>query len=139
MSLAEPPDDWLPRLPMEYRKREVRLSTLGEARKLAAPAFVKPPNDKSFAARVYRGDEMLAKRLAAFFVQGDKVYAAHRVRDPKTPEGFRSREDRSLVVAHRAFVGNAVCDVQDGRKERPRPPDPHHAALLGPSPTRLAV
>jgi hypothetical protein len=42
------------------------------------------------------GDELLAKRLAAFFVQGDKVYAAHRARDPKAPEGFRERDDRSI-------------------------------------------
>jgi C-terminal processing protease CtpA/Prc len=42
------------------------------------------------------GDELLARRLAAFFVRGDKVYAAHRVRDPKAPEGFRDREDREI-------------------------------------------
>ncbi len=42
------------------------------------------------------GDETLAKRLAAFFVQGEKVYAAHRVRDPKAESGFRDREDRSI-------------------------------------------
>lgn len=42
------------------------------------------------------GDEMLAKRLAAFFVQGDRIYAAHRMRDPKAPDGFRVREDHSI-------------------------------------------
>ncbi len=42
------------------------------------------------------GDEMLARRLAAFFVKGDKVYAGHRVRDPKAPGGFREVEQRSL-------------------------------------------
>jgi hypothetical protein len=42
------------------------------------------------------GDEMLARRLAAFFVRGDKVYAAHRVRDPMATDGFRPREDRML-------------------------------------------
>ncbi|MBL8755867.1 MAG: hypothetical protein JNK15_21400 [Planctomycetes bacterium] len=42
------------------------------------------------------GDEMLARRLAAFFVSGDKVYAGHRVRDPKAPDGFRDVEQRSV-------------------------------------------
>ena len=58
LKLYEPPVDWLPRLPPEYRRREVRLTTLAEARTLAAPAFVKPPNDKSFPAKVYAGDEL---------------------------------------------------------------------------------
>jgi hypothetical protein len=53
--LLEPPDDWLARLPAEYRHRDIRLTTMAEARALAAPAFVKPPADKSFAARVYTG------------------------------------------------------------------------------------
>lgn len=40
------------------------------------------------------GDEMLARRLAGFFVQDDKVYAAHRERDPQAPGGFRDRQLR---------------------------------------------
>lgn len=52
-ALLEPAEDWLPRLPAEYRRRDVRLTTFGAARALDAPAFVKPPNDKSFPARVY--------------------------------------------------------------------------------------
>lgn len=46
--------------------------------------------------RTNGGGELLAKRLAAFFVQGDKVYAAHRVRDPRAADGYRDREDRSI-------------------------------------------
>lgn len=42
------------------------------------------------------GDENLARRLAAFFVAGEKVYASHRTRDPKAPKGFRDVEHRSL-------------------------------------------
>jgi hypothetical protein len=52
------------------------------------------------------GDEMLARRLAAFFVQGDKVYAGHRVRDPKAADGFRE-------VEQRAVRGNPEPDVYD--------------------------
>jgi hypothetical protein len=48
----EPPDDWLVRLPEEFRKREILLTTFEDAKK-HLPCFVKPPNDKSFAAKVY--------------------------------------------------------------------------------------
>lgn len=53
--LLNPPEDWLVRLPMEYRHRQISLQTLGQTRKLTAPAFIKPPNDKSFPADVYTG------------------------------------------------------------------------------------
>ena len=58
LSLLCPPDDWLVRLPMQYKHRQIALSTLGQARANPLPAFVKPPNDKSFPAGVYRGDEL---------------------------------------------------------------------------------
>jgi ATP-grasp domain, R2K clade family 2 len=58
LRLLEPSVDWLPRLPDQYRKRWVYLTTLREARLLAEPAFVKPPNDKSFPAKVYLGSEL---------------------------------------------------------------------------------
>jgi hypothetical protein len=61
LRLLEPATDWLPRLPEEYRKRWVYLTTLGQARQLTAPAFIKPPNDKSFPARVYAGPELPAE------------------------------------------------------------------------------
>jgi hypothetical protein len=58
LTFLEPPDDWLPRLPAEFRRREISVSTLAAARNMTEPRFVKPPNDKSFAARVYRGEEL---------------------------------------------------------------------------------
>ncbi len=58
LRLLEAPVDWLPRLPEEYRKRDISLSTLREARLCTEPAFIKPPNDKSFPARVYIGSEL---------------------------------------------------------------------------------
>jgi hypothetical protein len=58
LRLLEPTLDWLPRLPEAYRRRRVTLATLREARSLAGPAFVKPPNDKSFPARVYVGADL---------------------------------------------------------------------------------
>ncbi|AFY95902.1 ATP-grasp domain-containing protein [Chamaesiphon minutus] len=58
LRLLEPPLDWLPNLPREFRKRWGSLSTLEACRELVEPAFIKPPNDKSFPARVYTGAEL---------------------------------------------------------------------------------
>jgi hypothetical protein len=58
LDLIEPPGDWLTKLPQEYRKRTIRLSTLGQERQNSGPAFIKPPNDKSFQAQVYLGSEL---------------------------------------------------------------------------------
>ncbi|MFJ4848253.1 MULTISPECIES: ATP-grasp domain-containing protein [unclassified Streptomyces] len=54
LALLEADADWLARLPLELTQRHIEFTTLAEARGLRRPAFVKPPNDKSFPARVYR-------------------------------------------------------------------------------------
>ena len=52
--LLEPSDDFLVRLPEEWRKRSVSLTTLADARLWeAGPVFAKPAADKSFPAMVY--------------------------------------------------------------------------------------
>lgn len=56
--LLSPPDDWLVRLPFELKLRGITLSTLGAERLREREAFIKPPNDKSFPARVYKGSEL---------------------------------------------------------------------------------
>jgi len=61
LELVATPESWLPDLPEEYRRREVRLTTLGEVPKEQCPLFVKPPNEKSFSARVYDDIEQLLK------------------------------------------------------------------------------
>ncbi|MEU8515297.1 ATP-grasp domain-containing protein [Kitasatospora sp. NPDC048722] len=53
LALLEPAATWLGDLPRELTGRRVSCTTLAEARKLRGPAFVKPPADKVFAARVY--------------------------------------------------------------------------------------
>jgi hypothetical protein len=58
LQLLEPPIDWLPNLPFQYTSRRIALTTLGQARLNPLPAFVKPPNDKSFPAKVYCGIEL---------------------------------------------------------------------------------
>ena len=56
--LGNPPEDWLVNLPAEFRKRSITLTTLAEARKGVEAAFIKPPNDKSFPAQVYKPAEL---------------------------------------------------------------------------------
>src|SRR6476619_6821948 len=41
LSLSEPPLDWLPNLPQEYRQREISLIPFAEARKICEATFVK--------------------------------------------------------------------------------------------------
>lgn len=59
IALLEPPEDWLTRLPASAVRRGIRLTTMAEAWTVRAPAFMKPPNDKSFPARVYRDGTQL--------------------------------------------------------------------------------
>lgn len=53
LGLLEPSTDWLAELPYELTGRQIESVTVARARTLRRPAFVKPPNDKSFPARVY--------------------------------------------------------------------------------------
>lgn len=53
IALLEPSADWLPRLPLRHRLRDVRLTTLGEAVSISERSFVKPTDEKVFPARVY--------------------------------------------------------------------------------------
>jgi hypothetical protein len=53
LSLIEPPEDFLVKLAREYIGREVRLLTAAQARELPGRVFLKPPNQKTFPAKVY--------------------------------------------------------------------------------------
>lgn len=125
--LAEPPVDWLPSVPEEYRRRTVVLSTLGQARALTEPMFVKPPNDKSFPAKSYRGTELPpdfpadSPVLVQEIVHWEKEFRCHildrqlrtfsiylRDGELQRDAGFVSsdEEDRELV----AFVERFLAD-----------------------------
>jgi hypothetical protein len=52
--LIEPPEDWLSRLPQKFSKRKIQYLPIAEARMLASPHFIKPPNDKEFPAAVFQ-------------------------------------------------------------------------------------
>jgi hypothetical protein len=57
--LLEPPEDWLTWLPHDVVRRRIRMLTMAEAWTLRTPAFLKPPNDKSFPARLYHDGTQL--------------------------------------------------------------------------------
>lgn len=98
LRLPEPPEDWLPRLPEAYRKRWVYLSSLGEARRRVEPAFIKPPNEKSFPAQVYTGAE-----LPTEYPNDMPVLVAEVVRWQKEFRCFfLDREPRTVSVYLRA-------------------------------------
>ncbi|MFO0547291.1 MAG: ATP-grasp domain-containing protein [Polyangiaceae bacterium] len=92
--LLNPPEDWLCRLPREYRRRDIQLTTLEQARAAASPSFVKPPNDKSFPAAVYSASD-----LPAGFDPAMPVLVSE-------PVSFLS-EFRSFIV-HRRVVTQSI-------------------------------
>jgi len=53
LKLQEPSLDWLPKLAPIWRGRDVRLTTLAEARNTSVRAFIKPADEKCFDAKVY--------------------------------------------------------------------------------------
>jgi hypothetical protein len=62
--MLEPPFDFLTRLTNHYLLRDIRFSTLSDARKMNAPAFIKPAYDKSFDAEVYAtGNDLPAEEI----------------------------------------------------------------------------
>ncbi|MHC5540396.1 ATP-grasp domain-containing protein [Singulisphaera rosea] len=53
LTVIMPPEDFLVQLPIEYVSRRIQLVSAAEARTLTGPVFLKPPNRKTFPARVY--------------------------------------------------------------------------------------
>lgn len=59
LTFLEPPDDWLTHLPIELLHRDVRFSTLAEAREIDRRMFFKPAAFKTFPAAVYSSGQEL--------------------------------------------------------------------------------
>ncbi len=74
LTLIEPPEDFLVRLPSEYVGRDVRLLTAAGARELPGPLFLKPPNQKTFPAKVYASGAALPE-----MTEDDRVLASEPV------------------------------------------------------------
>jgi hypothetical protein len=110
LAVVEPPEDFLVRLPQEYVKRRVRLTTAAEARTLPGPVFLKPPNRKTFPAKVYRSgadlpempddDPVLASEPVEwaaefrFFIRDRRVHAW----SPYWLRGALARRDDEWVI-----------------------------------------
>ncbi|EPX54971.1 hypothetical protein D187_009710 [Cystobacter fuscus DSM 2262] len=59
LALLEPAADTLTSLPVELLRRDVRFTTLGDARGESFPRFVKPADEKRFRAAVYASADAL--------------------------------------------------------------------------------
>lgn len=110
LTVVEPPEDFLIRLPQVYVKRRVRLTTAAEARTHPGPVFLKPPNRKTFPARVYASggelpemsdvDPVLASEPVdwaaefRFFVRERRVHAC----SPYWLLGALARQDDEWIV-----------------------------------------
>src|SRR3954462_14792216 len=110
LTVIEPPEVFLIRLPHEYVGGGVRLMTAAEARTLPGPLFLKPPNRKTFPAKVYASgadlpempddDPVLASEAVEwaaafrFFVKDRRV----RAWSPYWLNGALARNDDEWVV-----------------------------------------
>lgn len=129
VSVLGPPDAWLPALPRRYLQREILLTDLEGARTATFPAFVKPPDEKFFAARIY-GDAkdlldtteglasttpVLVSQPVRFeveyraFVEGRRVAALSvYIREGKLAEGWHEEPgEREEALA---FLGRLLAD-----------------------------
>lgn len=119
LALLEPTYAWLPGLPAALRLREIELSTLGAARRLAGPVFVKPVDDKFFPARVYAPvdvDALVADDLP--------VLVAEPVRFGVEVRAFVC--DRAVVGLSAYMRGGQLAQTESG--EWPLSPDEELAA-----------
>src|SRR4051794_28350359 len=110
LTVIEPPEDFLVRLPRENVGRDLRLITASQARTLPGPVFLKPPNRKTFPAGVYASgaelpdmpgdDPVLASEPVEwvaefrFFVRDRQV----RAWSPYWLHGALARKDDEWVV-----------------------------------------
>ncbi len=119
LALLEPDDDWLTKLPYEYTRRDIVLTTLGEARWSRTPMFVKPPREKGLPAAVYADGSRLP---------GNEHHTADTV--------VLVSEIVTFLVEYRLFVLDGTVHTASryathGRLD-PAPLDacPHRAAVL---------
>ncbi|MFE3763886.1 ATP-grasp domain-containing protein [Streptomyces sp. NPDC059104] len=143
LGLLEPADDWLTHVPHPLLRRDVRLTTLAEARTLRERAFVKPPSAKIdlLPAAVHEDGTGLPGGLEAstpvlvsgvvefaaeyrlFVLDGEAVtgsrYAVHGRLDPAPLDAESRAFGRTVLDATAAGLPSAVCldigRLTDGR------------------------
>ncbi|THA77298.1 ATP-grasp domain-containing protein [Streptomyces sp. A0592] len=133
IGLLEPHDDWLTHVPRPLLRRSVRLTTLGEARKLRERVFVKPPSAKIdlLPAAVHEDGTSLpagldgstpvlvsgvvefAAEYRLFVLDGEAVtgsrYAVHGRLDPAPLDAGSRAFARTVLDATAAGLPGAVC------------------------------
>lgn len=110
--LLDPAEDWLTKLPASLTHRKIALTTLGQARSIDKPTFIKPPNDKSFLAQVFQS----GAELSTDFDEDISVLTS-------TPVQFES-EYRCFcldgcVVTHSPYVTNRELAAESGYQMTP--------------------
>lgn len=110
LAVVEPPEAFLLRLPEAYVKRQVRLTTAAVARTLPGPVFLKPPNRKTFPAKVFASgadlpempdeDRVLAAEPVEWIAEFRFFVRDRRVRawSPYRLHGALARRDNEWVV-----------------------------------------
>ncbi|MGP0066253.1 MAG: ATP-grasp domain-containing protein [Isosphaeraceae bacterium] len=134
LTLIEPPDDFLVGLPREYVGRDVRLLTAAQARALPGPVFLKPPNQKTFPAKVYlsgaalpempEDDPVLASEPVGWVAEFRFFVRDRRVRawSPYWLHGVLARQDDEWVVDPDLMAmtrGMVDCLLDDSRVDPP--------------------
>lgn len=107
VTIPELPNDWLPSLPEQHRRRKVRLATVADARKEPCPFFLKPPNDKSFAAFACESHSDIPGDLE----DGQPVLISEVVR---CEEEFRCFVADRQVVAASIYLKDGVLQKESG-------------------------
>lgn len=121
LGLLEPAADWLTRLPLALTGRRVSFGTLAEARRLRRPAFVKPPVDKLFAARVHPdggtlpGPELLDGDTPVLVSEVVRFGVEYRlfVLDGAVRAGSRYAVDGDLSVAPLETAGSRAGETAE--------------------------
>lgn len=134
VKLVELTDDWLPRLPEGYRLRDVQLTTLDRIDATCLPKFLKPPNEKSFQAKVYdRVDTLIEEYgpttpvLAAGAVEWESEFRCFcldgevRTLSPYLRHGELSRLDGFSATAHELHEAREFAEsvLRDARVQTP--------------------
>ncbi|MEV0455808.1 hypothetical protein [Catellatospora methionotrophica] len=113
--LLEPADDWLARLPYEYTRREITLTTLGEARWSRTPMFVKQPRDKTLPAGVYAdgsrlpGNHGLSADTSVLVSDIERSYSSGEVVTPRPSSVAREDGVRGVPVPAGGDRGGVVA------------------------------
>jgi hypothetical protein len=111
LALLEPTPFWLTQLPSAYLRREVRAGTLAECKRIAAPTFLKPAQDKCFSAGVYASGAALPAAIE-MLPESTPVLLAEPVRWELEFRCFVL--ERAVVTMSPYLRDGALVETEDG-------------------------